>query len=121
MLDDVKRTDLFCDYYEKWVKVYKEGAIRKVTLDKYKMTLAWVWELFKLLYVVFVFHNRSPQKNNKGSRAFPCKFGLPFAMLAFSEKPLRDYQALTVFCVAAVALIVGGYLRSPPQVFPLLQ
>ena len=39
MLDDVKRTDLFCDYYEKWVKVYKEGAIRKVTLDKYKMTL----------------------------------------------------------------------------------
>ena len=25
----------------------------------------FVWELFKLLYVVFVFHNRSPQKNNK--------------------------------------------------------
>jgi hypothetical protein len=27
-------------------------------------------------------------------------------MLAFSEKPLKSYQALTVFCVAAVALIV---------------
>ena len=39
MLNDVKRTELFCDYYEKWVKVYKEGAIRKVTLDKYYMTI----------------------------------------------------------------------------------
>lgn len=45
MLDDVKRTDLFCDYYEKWVKVYKEGAIRKVTLDKYNMTLSWLRKL----------------------------------------------------------------------------
>ena len=49
MLDDVKRTDLFCDYYEKWVKVYKEGAIRKVTLDKYMMTLAWVKKLVPTL------------------------------------------------------------------------
>ena len=45
MLDDVKCTDLFCDYYEKWVKVYKEGAIRKVTLDKYNMTLSWLRKL----------------------------------------------------------------------------
>ena len=29
MLNDVKRTELFCDYYEKWVKVYKEGGYPK--------------------------------------------------------------------------------------------
>lgn len=45
MLNEVKKTDLFCDYYEKWIKVYKEGAIRKVTLDKYKMTQAWLKKL----------------------------------------------------------------------------
>ena len=36
---------MFCDYYEKWVAVYKEGAIRKVTLDKYKMTISWLKRL----------------------------------------------------------------------------
>ena len=36
---------MFCDYYEKWIKIYKEGAIRKVTLDKYKMTLRWLRKL----------------------------------------------------------------------------
>ena len=45
MLNNVKHTDLFCDYYEKWVAVYKEGAIRKVTLDKYKMTISWLKKL----------------------------------------------------------------------------
>lgn len=45
MLNEVKKTDLFCNYYEKWIKVYKEGAIRKVTLDKYKMTQAWLKKL----------------------------------------------------------------------------
>ncbi len=45
MLNNVKHTDLFCDYYEKWVAVYKEGAIRKVTLDKYKMTISWLKRL----------------------------------------------------------------------------
>ena len=38
MLNQVKNTDLFVDYYEQWIHVYKEGAIRKVTLDKYRMT-----------------------------------------------------------------------------------
>ena len=37
--------NLFCDYYEQWVAVYKEGAVRPVTLDKYKMTLSWVKKL----------------------------------------------------------------------------
>lgn len=34
MLNSTQSTDLFCDYYAKWIKIYKEGAIRKVTLDK---------------------------------------------------------------------------------------
>lgn len=44
-LDQVKSTDLFADYYAQWVHVYKEGAIRKVTLDKYLMTQMWVEKL----------------------------------------------------------------------------
>ena len=32
MLDETKATALFVDYYAQWVQVYKEGAIREVTL-----------------------------------------------------------------------------------------
>lgn len=45
MLNDMKDTDLFVDYYATWITVYKEGAIRKVTLDKYKMTHKWLVKL----------------------------------------------------------------------------
>ena len=31
------RTILFCDYYKQWITVYKEGAIRPVTMNKYNM------------------------------------------------------------------------------------
>lgn len=44
-MDEINKDDLFCDYYEKWIKIYKAGAIRKVTLDKYKMTLRWLRKL----------------------------------------------------------------------------
>lgn len=33
-----KNAELSCEYYTKWISVYKEGAIREVTLGKYKMT-----------------------------------------------------------------------------------
>ena len=42
MLSTVRSTDLFCDYYAQWISVYKEGAIRKVTMDKYLMTQSWL-------------------------------------------------------------------------------
>ena len=45
MLEQIKSADLFCDYYAQWVRVYKEGAIRKVTLDKYLMAQAWLIKL----------------------------------------------------------------------------
>lgn len=37
--------ELFSDYFEKWISVYKEGAIRKVTMQKYKLSLSWVKKL----------------------------------------------------------------------------
>ncbi|WP_414697831.1 site-specific integrase [Peptacetobacter sp. AB845] len=40
-----RNTELFYEYYEKWIRVYKMGAIRKVTLDKYMMTLKWLKRL----------------------------------------------------------------------------
>lgn len=44
MLSD-KKAELFCDYYANWVSVYKEGAIRDVTLNKYHMAEAWLEKL----------------------------------------------------------------------------
>lgn len=41
----VRKNELFYKYYENWIKVYKVGAIRKVTLDKYYLTLSWVKKL----------------------------------------------------------------------------
>ena len=51
MLDDMKETDLFVDYYATWITVYKEGAIRKVTLNKYKMTHQWLVKLIPNLKI----------------------------------------------------------------------
>lgn len=36
---------LFCDYYESWMRLYKEGAIRDVTMNKYRCTLHWLRKL----------------------------------------------------------------------------
>lgn len=45
MLSEVKKDELFCRYYAQWIRVYKEGAVRKVTMDKYLMTQAWLEKL----------------------------------------------------------------------------
>ncbi len=45
MLSSFNSLDLFWAYYETWIKVYKEGAIRKPTMDKYLLTLAWLKNL----------------------------------------------------------------------------
>lgn len=41
----LKKNKLFVDYYEQWIKVYKEGAVRKVTMNKYYLTLSWLRKL----------------------------------------------------------------------------
>ena len=40
-----QQKELFSSYFERWINVYKEGAIRKVTMDKYKLSLSWVNKL----------------------------------------------------------------------------
>lgn len=42
---EINRTDSFCDYYRQWISVYKEGAVRKVTLKKYLLAHAWLERL----------------------------------------------------------------------------
>ena len=41
----IRKTDPFCNYYARWIKVYKEGADRDVTMKKYLMTHAWLKKL----------------------------------------------------------------------------
>lgn len=36
------KKELFFKYYERWINIYKYGAIRPVTLQKYKLSLKWV-------------------------------------------------------------------------------
>ena len=51
MLNNISKTDLFYNYYEQWITVYKEGAIRKVTMDKYLLTASWIKRLAPTLKV----------------------------------------------------------------------
>ena len=36
---------LLADYYENWIHIYKEGAIRDVTMEKYRNSLRWIRRL----------------------------------------------------------------------------
>lgn len=45
LLHEISRTDFFTDYYREWVEVYKNGAVRDVTLAKYKLTQKWLERL----------------------------------------------------------------------------
>ncbi len=40
-----KGAQLLCEYFEEWIELYKTGAVRPVTLDKYYMTLQRITEL----------------------------------------------------------------------------
>jgi hypothetical protein len=51
MLDKIKKTDLFYQYYAQWITVYKEGAIRDVTMDKYRLTEKWLEKLIPQLQI----------------------------------------------------------------------
>lgn len=39
------KSELFHVYYQKWIEIYKEGAVRDITLKKYKITLDWLRKL----------------------------------------------------------------------------
>lgn len=51
MANDIASADLFCDYYARWIQIYKYGAVRKVTMDKYLMTSQWLKKLVPELRV----------------------------------------------------------------------
>lgn len=36
------KNELFYKYFERWIKIYKEGAVRRVTMQKYIQTLIWL-------------------------------------------------------------------------------
>ena len=40
-----KGSELFYKYYERWIRIYKEGAIRDITMKKYEITLVWLKKL----------------------------------------------------------------------------
>jgi integrase len=44
-MSKINKKEEFSSYFERWIKVYKEGAIRNVTMDKYKLSLTWVKRL----------------------------------------------------------------------------
>lgn len=50
-MHEICRTDAFCDYYRQWIAVYKEGAVRRVTLKKYLLTYAWLERLIPKLAI----------------------------------------------------------------------
>lgn len=45
MLDVFNQDQLFHDYYKNWIQIYKQGAIRDVTMSKYKMSHKWLVRL----------------------------------------------------------------------------
>ena len=51
MIRESTATMLFHEYYTQWIGIYKEGAIRKVTMAKYHLTAQWVKRLVPELRV----------------------------------------------------------------------
>lgn len=42
MPNELSKDDLFCKYYREWIAIYKENAVRQVTLNKYQLALSWI-------------------------------------------------------------------------------
>jgi len=47
----IEKNRIFCEYYKEWIKVYKEGAVRKITMDKYLLSLSWLEKLIPHLKI----------------------------------------------------------------------
>ncbi len=47
-----REQELFSDYYARWIHVYKEGAVRQVTMNKYLMTQRWLIKLVPCLKLI---------------------------------------------------------------------
>lgn len=51
MLKETMQSELFHVYYKQWIAVYKDGAVRQVTMNKYLMTHQWLIKLIPNLKV----------------------------------------------------------------------
>ena len=60
MLYSTKKKELFHEYYYQWIRIYKEGAIRDVTLKKYHMTHTWVKNDIVNIGLHFILKNVRP-------------------------------------------------------------
>ena len=50
-METYDNNELFYKYYERWIKVYKDGAIRKSTMQKYMLSLKWIKKLAPRLHI----------------------------------------------------------------------
>lgn len=48
----MNKKTLFHEYYKQWIKVYKKGAVRNITLKKYKLSLKWVKKLIPKVKII---------------------------------------------------------------------
>jgi integrase len=51
MSQNIPKEELFHLYYSHWISIYKEGAIRKVTMNKYSQTESWLKKLIPELKI----------------------------------------------------------------------
>ena len=64
-MNKISKESLFCDYYDQWVKIYKEGAIQKITMSKYKLTRKWIRQLIPNTKICEMNRNTYQQLINK--------------------------------------------------------
>lgn len=51
MKNEFEKEKLFHVYYKQWITIYKEGAVRDVTMNKYLMTHSWLQRLVPNLHI----------------------------------------------------------------------
>ena len=51
MMNKSPKEELFHEYYKRWINIYKNGAVREITMSKYIMTHRWLVKLAPTLKV----------------------------------------------------------------------
>lgn len=44
-IKEINQSDLFYDYYNKWIGVYKKETVKEVTMQQYLMILSWIQKI----------------------------------------------------------------------------
>ena len=78
MQNSVNKEQLFCEYYQQWIEVYKRGAIREATMAKYLMTHKWVEKLAPRLKVSELSRTAYQKLLNDFGRVCVCQSTLDF-------------------------------------------